>query len=86
MIFQSNCTVLLASQSQIECVINQMHQIAMYLSQNNFKYSFFVCLTFSGETKRKTRNYTLASQILSEKSGMNVFICLAVELIILHNW
>lgn len=58
-----------------------MHQIAVYLSQNNFKYSFFVYLTFSGEKKRKTRNCALASQILSEKSGINVFICLAVELI-----
>lgn len=80
MIFQSNCIFLLASQPQIECVI-KVHQIAMCLSQNNFKCSFFVCLTFSGEKKRKTRNHALASQLLSEKSGINVFICLAVKLI-----
>lgn len=52
MIFQSSYTLLLASQSQMEHVI-KVHQIAMYLSQNNFKYSFFVCLTFSGRRRGK---------------------------------
>lgn len=81
MMFKSNCAVLLAPQSRIEYVINKMHQIAMYLSQNNFKYSFFVCLTFSVEKKRKIRNRALASQILSEKSEIHAFVCLAVKLI-----
>lgn len=52
MIFQSSYTLLLAFQSQMEHVI-KVHQIAMYLSQNNFKYSFFVCLTFSGRKRGK---------------------------------
>lgn len=58
-----------------------MHQIAMSQSQKNFNYSFFVFLILSGENKRKTRNHALASQILSGKSGINVFICLSVKLI-----
>lgn len=53
----------------------------MYLSQNNFKYSFFVCLTLSGEKRRRTRNRALASQILSDKSEIHAFICLAMKLI-----
>lgn len=53
----------------------------MYPSQNNFKYSFFVCLTFSGEKRRRTRNRALASQILSDKSEIHAFICLTMKLI-----
>lgn len=45
MIFEGKCTVVLASQSQIEFVINKMHQKAKYLSQDNFEYSVFRCLT-----------------------------------------